>query len=63
MIEDLKNRGISLDEKAFRSCLGIALVLFIVEDVEARRNSGYSTVTDLARFLGLSGSIPLPMLT
>ena len=35
MMEDLKKRGISLDEKTFRSYLEIASDLFLIEDVEA----------------------------
>lgn len=35
MMEDLKNKGISLDEKTFRSYLNIASDFFIIEDVEA----------------------------
>ncbi len=35
MMENLKNKGISLDEKTFRSYLNIASDFFIIEDVEA----------------------------
>lgn len=35
MMEDLKSKGINLDEKTFRSYLNIASDLFLIEDVEA----------------------------
>ena len=35
MMEDLKSKGMNLDEKTFRSYLNLACDLFIVEDVEA----------------------------